>query len=73
MDVLIDIHEERNSEMDLIGSYPKHLQLPKSIDDNDDAFRLIKQLNTYYANLLSSFADRSLHNIQLEDLPKDIL
>ena len=50
MDVLIDIHEERNSEMDLIGSYPKHLQLPKSIDDNDDAFRLIKQLNTYYTN-----------------------
>ena len=30
--------------MDLIVSYPQHLQLPKCIDDNDDAFRL----NTEY-------------------------
>ena len=31
--------------MDLIVFYPKHLELLKYNDDNDDAFRLIKQLN----------------------------
>ena len=34
--------------MDLIGSYPKHLQLLKRIDDNINAFILLKQLNTCY-------------------------
>ena len=44
----------------------------QSIDDNDDAFRLMKQLHTCYQHLLLSFADRNLQKNQLEDLPKDI-
>ena len=33
MDVSIDIHEKGNLEMKLIGSYPKHPLLLKSIDN----------------------------------------
>ena len=32
--------------MDLLGVYPKKTLAGQNIDDNDNAFRLIKQLNT---------------------------
>ena len=75
MDVVIDISERRTRFRNRFVRFLSKTTLGgQNIDDNDNdnAFRLIEQLNTCYKYWLSCFAERYLHNNQLEDLPKDV-
>ena len=51
MDVVINISKRRaRFRVGFDWFLSKHLELVKSIDDNDNAFRLIKQLNICYTH-----------------------